>query len=51
MIKEFRCKGLSVEELKKPFIKQFMKIAPERIIITLKRGLPYQKFFFVYTNV
>jgi hypothetical protein len=51
MIKEFRCKGLSVEESKKPSIEQFMNITPERIRRTLKGDLSYRKFFFVHTNV
>ena len=39
MAKEFRWKGLTVEELKKLSLEQFMKLVPARIRRTLKRGL------------
>jgi len=39
MAKEFRWKGLTVEELKNLSLEQFMKLAPARIRRSLKRGL------------
>jgi len=39
MAKEFRWRGLTVEELKKISLEQFMKLVPARIRRTLKRGL------------
>ncbi|MEM0333080.1 MAG: 30S ribosomal protein S19 [Candidatus Aenigmatarchaeota archaeon] len=39
MAKEFRWKGLKLEDLKKISIEEFAKIAPARIRRSLKRGL------------
>ncbi|MCS7093638.1 MAG: 30S ribosomal protein S19 [Candidatus Aenigmarchaeota archaeon] len=39
MAKEFRWKGLTLEELKKISIEDFIKLAPARVRRTLKRGL------------
>jgi len=39
MAKEFRWKGLTVEELKKLSLEQFIKLAPARIRRSLRRGL------------